>query len=71
MASEIIVPDINFTAFYYTDILEALIQYKRINVPEITNENSREPFIQLLRSMALVGHINSVNIDYVKCTVYI
>lgn len=65
MATEIEIPDFDFTGFYYPQILEALIQYKRQNVPEITDESSVEPFIQFLRATALVGHLNNVLIDLV------
>lgn len=57
------IPDFNFSSFYYPQILEALIQYKRRNVPELTDESEFEPFIQLLRSQALVGHLNNVLLD--------
>jgi len=65
MVTVIKIPDFDFSAFYYPEILEALIQYKRINVPELTDESEYEPFIQLLRAYALVGHLNSVTIDLV------
>jgi hypothetical protein len=65
MATEIEIPDFDFTGFYYPQILEALIQYKRRNVPEITDESAFEPFIQFLRAVALVGHSNNVLIDLV------
>lgn len=65
MATEIEIPDFDFTGFYYPQILEALIQYKRRNVPEVTDESAFEPFIQFLRAVALVGHSNNVLIDLV------
>jgi len=65
MATNIEIPDFDFTGFYYPQILEALIQYKRRNVPEITDESAFEPFIQFLRAVALVGHSNNVLIDLV------
>jgi hypothetical protein len=65
MATNIIIPDFNFAAFYYADILEALIQYKRIYVPELTEELDEEPFIQFLRAVALVGHLNNTILDLV------
>ena len=64
--SEIRIPDFDFSGFYYPEILEALIQYRRINVPEITDENEHEPFNQLLRAFALVGHLNNVLLDFVS-----
>lgn len=65
MATEVTIPDFDFSAFYYPELLEALIQYKRRNVPELTEELPYEPFIQLLRAFALVGHINNTLIDLV------
>lgn len=57
------IPDFDFSGFYYPDILRALIQNQRINVPEITDESEEEPFQQILRSIALVGHLNNVLLD--------
>lgn len=65
MATEITIPDFDFSGFYYAEILEALLQYKRINVPELTDESEYEPFIQFLRATALVGHLNNVLTDLV------
>jgi hypothetical protein len=66
MASRVIVvPSFEFSAFYYAQILEALIVRKRIDVPELTDESDFEPFMQLLRSFALVGHLNNVLLDVV------
>ncbi len=66
MASTTIeIPDFDFASFYYPEILEALIQFKRQNVPELTDESQFEPFIQLLRAFALVGHLNNTLVDLV------
>ena len=65
MTTEITIPDFRFSSFYYGEILDALLQYKRTNVPEHTDESPYDPFIQLLRAMALVGHLNNVNLDLV------
>jgi len=65
MATRVTIPDFDFSAFYYPELLEALIQYKRRNVPELTEELPYEPFIQLLRAFALVGHVNNTLIDLV------
>lgn len=64
-STRIEIPDFDFSAFYYPQILEALIQYKRQNVPELTDESEFEPFIQLLRAFALVGHLNNTLVDLV------
>lgn len=63
--TKIIIPDFNFAAVYYPQLLEALIQFKRNNVPELTDESEFEPFIQLLRAFALVGHLNNTLVDLV------
>lgn len=65
MATIVTIPDFNFSSFYYGQILEALIQYKRINAPELTDESQYEPTIQLLRAFALVGHLNNTTLDLV------
>ncbi len=57
------IPDFDFSGFYYPEILRALIQFQRVNVPEITDESDEEPFQQLLRCFALVGHLNNVLLD--------
>jgi len=57
------IPSFDWSAFYYPQILEQLIQFKRINVPELTDESVHEPLIQLLRAFALVGHLNNTNAD--------
>lgn len=66
----IVIPSFDFTGFYYPDILEALIQFKRLNVPELTDESAQEPFIQLIRAFALVGHLNNTLADMLanECT---
>jgi len=65
MAELIEIPDFEFTAHYYPELLDALTLYRRRNVPEITDETAFEPFNQLLRAFALVGHLNNVLIDLV------
>ena len=65
MATQITIPDFNFSTFYYAQILEELIQYKRRNVPELTEELDEEPFMQFLRAVALVGHLNNSLLDLV------
>lgn len=65
MATTIEIPDFDFSAFYYPELLEALIAFKRQNVPELTDESAFEPFIQLIRAQALVGHLNNVLVDLV------
>jgi hypothetical protein len=57
------IPTFDFSAFYYAEILESLVQFKRTNVPELTDESEFEPSMQLLRAYALVGHLNNTLID--------
>ena len=59
------IPNFEFASFFYADLLESLIQYKRLYVPELTDESEFEPLIQMLRAFALVGHLNNVNLDVV------
>lgn len=59
------VPDFDFTARYYPEILEACLQWLRQNVPELNNESDYELHIQLIRMFSLVGHINHVELDVV------
>lgn len=65
MATTIDIPDFDFSGFYYPEILEALIQFKRTNVPELTDESEFEPLVQMLRAFALTGHLNNTLIDLV------
>jgi len=66
MTSAIVtIPSFDFTAFYYPNILEALIKYKREYVPELTDESDVEPSIQFMKMMALVSHLNNCLIDMV------
>ena len=70
MATTIEIPSFAFGSLRYAEILEALIQFKRQNVPEMTDESEFEPLIQLLRAFALVGHLNNVNLDILANTGY-
>lgn len=63
--TQIVVPDFQFSGFYYADILRRLRIFNRLNAPEISSEVAEEPFIQLERAFALVGHLNNVLLDAV------
>jgi len=63
--STVSIPSFDFSAFYYQTILDALIQYKRTNVPEHTDESEYDPLMQFLRMQALVGHLNNCLLDLV------
>ena len=63
MAQEIIeVPDFKF-GLYYADILDSLLEFHRINCPELTDESEFEPSIQLLRAYAIATHEHNVLLD--------
>lgn len=61
--TKITIPDFNFAAMYYPQLLEALIRFKRTYVPELTDESQYEPLIQMIRAFACVGHLNNTLID--------
>jgi len=65
MATTIEIPDFRFAAFYYPELYDALIEYKRLNVPEHTDESPYDPYMQFLSMQALVGHLNNCLIDLV------
>lgn len=56
-------PDFDFSGMYYPELLEALLEYKRRNIPEISNENPFEVGVQMLRAFALIGHLNNTLLD--------
>lgn len=65
-STKIIVPDFEWmNGLYYADILRSVRTFNRVNAPEITSEVAEEPFIQLERAFALVGHLCSVLADAV------
>jgi len=59
------IPSFDFTAFYYGQILESLLAFKRVYTPELTDESPQDPFIQALRAFACVGHLCNTNLDVV------
>jgi len=61
--STIVVPDFQFSGFYYGEIVRRIRIFNRINAPEITAEVPEEPFIQLERTFGLVGHYCNVLLD--------
>lgn len=66
MASTTIsIPNFQFASFYYPQLLEALINFKRQNAPELTDESDEETSVQFMRAFALVGHLNNVLIDLI------
>lgn len=67
----IVIPDFPFSAHYYAEILEDMVQYMRVNVPELTDEDPTEPHMQLLRVGALAFHLNSTLLDLVANEMYL
>lgn len=63
MTTPIEIPTFDFTAFYYPQVLEALIAFKRVNVKEHTNESAQDALIQTLRAYACVAHLCNTNLD--------
>lgn len=66
MSTTVEIPSFNWSAQFYPQILEALVQFKRTNCPELTNESAEEPLTQMLRAFALVGHLNNTLVDLVS-----
>ena len=64
-STEIRTPPFQYTAFYYPEILEELIVDKRARLPELSDEDPHEPFIQLLRAFALAADLNNKLLDAV------
>jgi hypothetical protein len=59
-----IMPDIKFGLFY-NEILPAMLEYKRLNMPELSDENPLEPGNQFIRMMAAALHYSNALIDTV------
>ncbi len=68
---QITIPDIEYAGLYYPQIFANLRRVNRINVPEITNEDSRELFIQLEKAFSLMAHYNNVLLDVVANDMYL
>lgn len=65
------IPDFQYTAHFYPEILEDLIQYMRNACPELTDEDPTEPHIQLVRAFALSYHLNACLLDLVANEMYL
>lgn len=59
------IPSFEFSGIYYHEILQDLIVWKRVHLPEFSDEDPTEPLIQLLRAFALSAHLNNVLLDAV------
>jgi len=65
------VPDFQYSGDYYPQIRSRLRQWSRANVPEITNEDAREPFIQAESAFSLMAHYNNVLLDMVANSLFL
>jgi hypothetical protein len=63
----ITVPDVDWSQFYYPDILRELLLQLRRKREEIglTDENEYELHVQFMRALALVGHLNNCRADVI------
>jgi hypothetical protein len=68
---QISIPDIEYAGLYYPEIYANLRRVNRINAPEITNEDTRELFIQLEKAFALMAHYNNSLLDVVANDVFL
>ena len=64
-------PDFQYSGFYFPEIAARLRRFMRAHAPEITNEDLREPFMQLERAFALMAHYNNVLLDMVANEIFI
>lgn len=65
------VPDFTWTAFYYPEILRALIQLKATSWPEHTEEDPHDPVVQMYQMFSAVGHGQSCRLDHTARELYI
>ena len=67
MPTLITVPDVDWSGFYFPDILRELLLQLRRKREEIglTDENEYELHIQFMRALALVGHLNNCRADVI------
>lgn len=71
MADTTTAPDFRWAAFYYPEILAALVQLKRTTWPEHTEEDPHDPVIQLYRAFAVVAHTQATRLDHAAREVYL
>lgn len=58
-------PPFGYSGCYYWELLEELKRWRRIDCPEITDEDPNEPFTQILKAFALVTHLSHGLLDHV------
>jgi len=56
-------PEIEFTGFYYPQIMADLQRFVQKYCPELTAFHDDEPFVQLLKAWALAHHYSNVRVD--------
>lgn len=59
------IPDFNFSAFYYNQIKDSLTSYYQRELPQINDKSDTSVFQQLISGFALVGHLSNALIDLV------
>jgi len=59
------VPTFRWRGRYFPEIFQSLLDYVRINLPELTDEDPHEPMIQLLRAFALASHWDGLLADHI------
>jgi len=64
MANQIQVPDFNFMPALFPELRAALRRRGRVNAPELTVEDDKDPFMQLEQAAALMGHDAAVLGDW-------
>ena len=64
-------PDFNWSARFYADFRQAVRQSGRLNVPELTEEDDADPYMQLEGVVSLVGHLLSSRLDFVARHLYL
>lgn len=63
--AEVDIPDFLYSGLYFPQWQQDLRRYRRINTPEISDEDPHEPFTQLEDMLAFIGHAMGVLLDHV------
>jgi hypothetical protein len=64
------VADVRYGGIYYPEILRVLLSEKRRNWPAHTETDPSDPVIQILRLMALAGHLTAAKLDHVAAGLF-
>jgi len=65
------VPDFEYSGDYYPQIAARIRRLNRVRVPELTNEDEHELFIQAERSFSLMAHYNNTLLDLVANSLFL